>query len=269
MKEITAGAYKFKFFFKILLRSIGYSLLTSIVLSFLGFIPTFLKLILQILVTLYGIKFIYLNGLKKLNNKYTLNEMEYQKLEQTIGGMLIIMGIIGFIFALIGNSLILLLEIFAGLFVGSVVGSGYGATSFITAKTIILLIINILSNVVYSILVVITVKRNFRNVYENQKLAYTNAMLILAIIFVISSLVSSYMLSTYSSNTEDTTSQLNNSNFDITDDFSTEEDDENTDNQVEDDTNNMLNQEVDVTVSLSDSYTIFSDTEIYVGNLQG
>lgn len=269
MKEITAGAYKFKFFFKILLRSIGYSLLTSIVLSFLGFIPTFLKLILQILVTLYGIKFIYLNGLKKLNNKYTLNEMEYQKLEQTIGGMLIIMGIIGFIFALIGNSLILLLEIFAGLFVGSVVGSGYGATSFITAKTIILLIINILSNVVYSILVVITVKRNFRNVYENQKLAYTNAMLILAIIFVISSLVSSYMLSTYSSNTEDTTSQLNNSNFDITDDFSTEEDDENTDNQVEDDTNSMLNQEVDVTVSLSDSYTIFSDTEIYVGNLQG
>lgn len=267
MREITAGSYKVKFFFKILLRSIGYSLLTSIVLSFLGFIPTFLKLILQILVTLYGIKFIYLDGLKKLNNKYTLNEMEYQKLEQTIGGMLIVMGIIGFIFSLIGNSLPLFLEILAGFFVGSFV-SGYGATSFISAKTIIFLIISVISNVIYSVLVVMTVKRNFRNIYENQKIAYTTTILILAIVFVITSLVSSLMLSNMSTETNDNTLQNNNSDFIIEDD-SLSIDEEDSEEPVEDDSTSMLNKEVDITVSLSDSCTVFSNNEIYVGNLQG
>lgn len=269
MKEITAGLYKFKFFLKILLRSIGFSFLTMLVMSFLGFLPTFLELVIKVFATVYGIKFIYLDGLKKLNNKYTLNEMEYQKLEQTIGGMLIIMGIIGFIFSLIGNSLFLLLEIFAGLFVGSLVGGGYGATSFITAKTIIMLIISVLSNIVYSVLVVITVKRNFRNIYENQKLAYTNAMLILAIVFIVSSLISSFMLTNSTSEMEDATSQLNNSDFTITDDSLLPEEDEETETPVEEDNTSMLNQEVDITISLSDSYTVFNENEIYVGNLQG
>ena len=269
MKEITAGLYKFKFFLKILLRSIGFSFLTMLIMSFLGFLPTFLELAVKVFATVYGIKFIYLDGLKKINNKYTLNEMEYQKLEETIGGMLIIMGIIGFIFSLIGNSLFLLLEIFAGLFVGSLVGGGYGATSFITAKTIIMLIISVLSNIVYSVLVVITVKRNFRNIYENQKLAYTNAMLILAIVFIVSSLISSFMLTNSTSEMEDATSQLNNSDFTITDDSLLSEEDEETETPVEEDNTSMLNQEVDITISLSDSYTVFNENEIYVGNLQG
>lgn len=269
MKEITAGLYKFKFFLKILLRSIGFSFLTMLIMSFLGFLPTFLELAVKVFATVYGIKFIYLDGLKKINNKYTLNEMEYQKLEETIGGMLIIMGIIGFIFSLIGNSLFLLLEIFAGLFVGSLVGGGYGATSFITAKTIIMLIISVLSNIVYSVLVVITVKRNFRNIYENQKLAYTNAMLILAIVFIVSSLISSFMLTNSTSEMEDATSQLNNSDFTITDDSLLSEEDEETEIPVEEDNTSMLNQEVDITISLSDSYTVFNENEIYVGNLQG
>lgn len=269
MKEITAGLYKFKFFIKILLRSIGFSFLTMIVMAVLGFLPAFLELVIKVFATVYGIKFIYLDGLRKLNNKYTLNEMEYQKLEQTIGGMLIVMGIIGFLFSLIGNSLFLLLEIFAGLFVGSLVGGGYGATSFITAKTIIMLIISVLSNVVYSVLVVITVKRNFRNVYENQKLAYTNAMLILAIVFIVSSVISSYMLTSTSSEMDDAASQLNNSDFTITEDSLFPEEDEETETPVEEDNTSMLNQEVDITISLSDSYTVFNESEIYVGNLQG
>jgi hypothetical protein len=71
------------------------------------------------------------------------------------------------------------------------------------------------------------------------------------------------MLTNSTSEMEDATSQLNNSDFTITDDSLLSEEDEETETPVEEDNTSMLNQEVDITISLSDSYTVFNENEIY------
>lgn len=191
MKEITSTSYKVKFFFKILLRSIGFAIVTSVLI---GVINIFIKInfilnLIRLAFTIYGIKVIYIDGLESLNSKYTLNQEEYFKLSQSLTKFLIVIAIISFIFSLLGNSLGVIVEFLAGLFVSSMI-SDINSTDFIQMSTIIIAILNILANVFYSISVVSIIKHNFNNIFNKQKLEFTQNILVVVALFAILSIIS-------------------------------------------------------------------------------
>lgn len=190
MKEITSTSYKVKFFFKILLRSIGFAIVTSVLI---GVINIFIKInfilnLIRLAFTIYGIKVIYIDGLERLNSKYTLNQEEYIKLSQSLTKFLIVIAIISFIFSLLGNSLGVIVEFLAGIFVSSMI-SDINSTDFIQMSTIIIAILNILANVFYSISVVSIIKHNFNNIFNKQKLEFTQNILVSVALFAILSII--------------------------------------------------------------------------------
>ena len=83
MEHITATSYNVKFFFKMFFRNILYCIFCSIVMGVIGsFISiTIIKDVISACLALFGIKYIYIDGMKSINSKFTLNEFEYEKLK--------------------------------------------------------------------------------------------------------------------------------------------------------------------------------------------
>ena len=254
MREITAKSYRNKFWLKIILRSIGYGFLSSFIL---GIIDNFITIavinkFLSLVATLYGVKFIYLDGMKKLNQKYTLNEFEFQSLEQKLGSLLIILGILSFIFSLVLNSLGYIIT----LIFTSMMGFNIGLGALLTASGIFIFILNVVINVIYSVLVVTTVKHNFNNIFNNQKISLTTLMIILGVAYLVLNLVVSFMNGSFEP--EETSSDFDfdtNTDSSITMDWSTTP-------STEDEEEKTVNYKESY-LGFNDDIFIFDDDSIY------
>ena len=185
MEHITASSYNVKFFFKMFFRNILYCIFCSLVMGVIShFISiTIIKDLISASLTLLGIKYIYIDGMKSINSKFTLNEFEYEKLKIKLPRLLVAIAIVSFTFALITSSIALVLQVIVRFFVSSLLPGG--EFELFNMKSVVPLVLRVIQNITYSILIIFILKTNIDRIFNNTKLILYKRIIVCLVIYVV------------------------------------------------------------------------------------